>query len=119
MSCNSGSRCAHDVSLVDSSDPIPSMGLGIVEGVSGHAFARFPSDQLHGLNDAIDDLMLDSRVLALSVLSNEDGVDVVVGRLVALDGRTWSNVCKEVEGTSEGQVEGYVAFADCAVETAY
>jgi hypothetical protein len=81
------------------------MNLGIVERVSCHSLTRSPGDKLDGLNDAIDDLVLDTRVFALSVLSNEDGVDVVVGRLVTLDGHARSNVCKEIEGTSEGQVE--------------
>ena len=59
--------------------------------------------------------MLDTRVFALSVLSNEHGVNIIIGRWVALDGCAGSNICKEVEGTSEGQVEGYVAFANCEV----
>ena len=36
------------------------MGRSIVERVPGYALARFPSDELDGLNDAINDLVLDS-----------------------------------------------------------
>ena len=92
------------------------MRLGMVKRVSGHALACFPSDELDGLDYAINNLMLDTRVFALSVLSNEDGVDIVVGRFVALDGCAGSDIRKEVEGTTEGQVQGYVAFANCGGE---
>lgn len=102
---------------MDSSDFVPSLRLGIVKCVSGHALACFPSDELDGLDYAINNLMLDTRVFALSVLSNEDSVDIIIGRFVALDGGAGPNVCKEVEGTSEGQVKGYVAFANCEAET--
>ncbi len=85
----------------------------MVKRVSGHTLARFPSNELDGLDYAINNLMLDTRVFALSVLSNEDGVDIIIGGFVALDGCAGSNIRKEVEGTTEGQVEGYMAFANC------
>lgn len=85
----------------------------MIKRVSGHALACFPSNELDGLDYTINNLMLDTRVFALSVLSNEDGVDIIVGGLVALDGCARSNICKEVEGTTQSQVEGYVAFANC------
>jgi hypothetical protein len=98
---------------VDSSDSVPSLRLGIVKCVSGHALTCFPSDELDRLDYTINDLMLDTRVFAFGVLSNEDSVNIIIGRFVAFDGCAGPNVCKEVEGTSEGQVEGYVAFANC------
>jgi hypothetical protein len=104
---------------VDSSDSVPSLSFGIVKRVSGHPFACFPSDEFDGLDHATDNLMLDTRVFAFSVLSNEDGVDIIIGRFVALDGCAGSNICKEVEGTSEGQVKGYVAFANCEAEVEF
>jgi len=114
--CNSIIRCAHDVSLVDSSHFVPSLRLGIVECVSGHALACFPSDELDGLNYTVNNLMLNTRVFALGVLSNEDSVNIIIGRFVAIDGCARPNMCKQVEGTSEGQVEGYMAFANCEAE---
>ena len=95
------------------------MRLGMVKRVSGHALACFPSDELHGLYYAINNLMLNTRVFTLSVLSNEDCVDIIIGRFVALDGCAGSNIRKEVEGTTEGQVEGYVALANCGVEAKF
>jgi hypothetical protein len=58
-------------------------------------------------------LVLDSRVLSLSVLTDDDRVNTVVGGLVALDGAARPDVGVEVEGTAEGQVEGDVALSDC------
>ncbi len=57
-------------------------------------------------------LVLDTTVLSLSVLSDENGVYVVVWGLVAGDGNTWSNVGEERKGSTEGQVEGDVTLAD-------
>ena len=56
--------------------------------------------------------MLNARVLSLGVLTDEDGVDIVVGGLVALDRNTGTDVGKEVEGTAEGQVERDVSLAN-------
>jgi hypothetical protein len=36
--------------------------------------------------------VLNTRILSLGVLTDENGVDVVVGGLVSLDGNTWSNI---------------------------
>lgn len=49
-------------------------------------------------------LVLNTRVLSLRVLTYENSVNVVVWRLVALDGHTWPNVGEEVECTTQGQV---------------
>ena len=95
------------------------MRLGMVKRVSGHALACLPSNELHRLDHAINNLMLDTRIFALSVLSNEDGVDIIIGCFVALDGCARSNIRKEVEGTTKGQVEGYVAFANCGAEAEF
>jgi hypothetical protein len=59
-------------------------------------------------------LVLDTRVFSLGVLTDEDGVDVVVRRLETLDGNARADVGEEGEGSSEGEVERDVAFADCA-----
>ena len=56
--------------------------------------------------------MLDTRVLALGVFADENGVDVVVGGLEALDGYTGPDVREEVESAAEGKVKGDVALAD-------
>lgn len=56
--------------------------------------------------------MLNSRVFTLGVLSDQDGIDVVVVCLVAGDGPAWSQVGEEVEGSSEGKVERDVSLAN-------
>jgi hypothetical protein len=58
--------------------------------------------------------VLDTRVLSLGVLTDEDGVDVVVRRLETLDGDARADVGEKGEGSSEGEVERDVALADCA-----
>jgi hypothetical protein len=57
-------------------------------------------------------LVLDTRVFALSVLTDENGVHVIVCSLVALNGNARTNVGEQVEGAAEGKVEGDMALAD-------
>jgi hypothetical protein len=57
--------------------------------------------------------MLDTRVLPLSVLANENSVDVIVRRLEALDRDAGTDVGEEGEGPAECEVEGDMALADC------
>lgn len=49
--------------------------------------------------------MLDARVLALGVFTDDDGVDLVIKGLVAIDALAGTHVGVEVESPSEGQVE--------------
>ncbi|KAI3488747.1 hypothetical protein L1887_47088 [Cichorium endivia] len=88
---------AHDGSLVDGGDLVAAVLLGVVEGVAGDALGSLVGDELDGLDHAVDDLVLDARVLALGVLTDEDGVDVVVGGLEALDGLAGTDVGEEAE----------------------
>jgi hypothetical protein len=97
---------------VDDADLLAADGLGVLEGEAQDALAGLAGDELDALNDAIDDDVLDARVFALGVLADQDGVDVVVGGLVAGDGAAGSQVGEEVERSSQGQVEGDVALAN-------
>ena len=54
-------------------------------------------DELDGLDDTADDLVLDAGILSLRVLADGDDVDAVVQRLVAVDGHARTNVGEEVE----------------------
>lgn len=56
--------------------------------------------------------MLDAGVLALRVLPDKNGVDVVIRCLEALDRKTRTNVGEEVEGSAKRQVQGNVSLAD-------
>lgn len=55
--------------------------------------------------------MLDARVFSFRILSYQYSVHVVVRSFVASDGFAGADVCKEVEGSTEGKIEGYVPFA--------
>ena len=105
-------RELHDGGLVDDADLLAADLLGVLEGEAEDALGGGAGDELDGLHDAVDDLVLDARVLALGVLADEDGVDIVVGGLVAGDGHAGAEVGEEVEGAAEGEVEGDVALAD-------
>jgi hypothetical protein len=84
----------------------------VLEGKAQDSLRGLTGDELDALDDSINNDVLNSRVLALSVLSDQDGVDVVVGGLEAGDGAAGSQVGKEVEGTAECKVERDVALAD-------
>jgi len=48
------------------------------------------------------DLVLNTRILSFRVFTNENGVDVVIWRLVSGNGNAWPDVGEEVESPSEG-----------------
>lgn len=53
--------------------------------------------------------MLDSRILSFGILTNRDYVDVIVWRLVALDGLTRSHVRKQIK-LSKSKEESQAVF---------
>lgn len=57
--------------------------LGVLEAESQDTLGGAASDELDGLNNTVNDLVLDARVFSLSVLTDEDGVDIVVRSLEA------------------------------------
>lgn len=57
--------------------------------------------------------MLDTRVFSFRVFTNENGVDIIVWRLVPGDGNARPNIGKKVKGPPEGQVEGNMSLSDC------
>jgi hypothetical protein len=97
---------------VDDTDLLATNGLGVLEGISEDTLGGLAGDELDALDDAIDDDVLDAGVFTLGVLSDQDGVDAIVGGLEARDGAAGSQVGEEVEGSSEGEVEGDMALAN-------
>lgn len=95
----------HDVGLVDSGDTVATGLLGIVEGIASATVGGILGDQLDGLDNTIDDLVLNARVLSLGVLADEDGVNVVVGGLESNNRLAGADVSVQVEGTKEGGPE--------------
>jgi hypothetical protein len=102
----------HDGGLVDDADLLAANGAGMLEGESEDALRGVAGDKLDALNDTIDNNVLNARILALGVLTDQDGVDVIVGGLVSGNRAAGTEVGEEVEGTAQSQVEGDVALAD-------
>ena len=108
----------HDGGLVDGAHLLAANVACVLEGVAEDALRGLAGDELDALDNAVHHDVLNSRVLALGVLADEDGVDIVVGGLVALDAAARAHVGEEVEGAAEGQVERDVALADGGCERA-
>lgn len=102
----------HDGSLVHHADLLLVDGTSVLEGEAQHALGGLLGDKLDALHNAIDDDVLDTRVFTLGVLTDQDGVDVVVRGLVASDGSAGTNVGEQVEGTAESKVQRNVSLAD-------
>jgi hypothetical protein len=103
-----------------------------VERISSDSLGSLVRDQLDRLNDTVDNLpnvslpsphpmlenditthlVLNTRVLSLGVLTDQDSVDIVVSGLVSLDGDTWADVGKERECSAEGEVHRDVTLSD-------
>jgi hypothetical protein len=84
----------------------------VLEGIAQNALRGLLGDELDALHDAVDYHVLDARVLALGVLTDQDSINIVVGRLVAGDGLAGSDVGEKIKGPAQGEVERDVAFAD-------
>lgn len=120
----------HDVCLVNSGDALAAARLGVVERILRDTFRGVPSNELDGLDDTVDDLraymifltccvlkvtylVFDTRVLSFSVFTDEDGIDVVVGCLEALNRDARTDIGKKIEGATESQVERDVSLSNC------
>lgn len=101
----------HDVGLVDAGDLLAVVGKGKGKGELGNALRLLTGDDLERLDDARDGLVLETRVLALGVLTDDAEVDVLVARLVARDVLEEDNGGIDVELLAESDVEGAVAGA--------
>lgn len=84
----------------------------VLERKSDDSLRSVAGDEFDGLHNSRYDNMFNSRVFALSVLSNQDSVDIFVRGLVTLDRSAWSNVGVKVEGSSKGQVQRDVSLSD-------
>lgn len=102
----------HDGGLVNDADLGAANGLSVLESISQDSLAGLAGDELDALDDTIDDNVLDTGIFTLSVLSDKDGVDIVVGGLEAGDGAARSEVSEKVEGSSQGQVQRDMALAN-------
>ncbi|CAF3535552.1 unnamed protein product [Fusarium graminearum] len=107
----------HDVGLVDASNLGSAVCEGEREGEPGDTLRLGAGDDLEGLDDTLDALVLKTRVLTLGVLSDDAQVDVLVAGLVAGDVLDQADAGVNVELLSHGDVEALVAgSADGGVE---
>lgn len=105
-------RHLHDGGLVDDADLGAANRLGLLESESEDTLGSFAGDELDALNDTIDNDVLNAGVFTLGVLSDQDGIDIVVGGLETGDGAAGSQVGEEVEGSTKSEVERDVALAN-------
>ena len=57
-------------------------------------------------------LVFNTGVLSLSVLANENGVDVIIRGLESFDRGTGANIGEKLEGAAKCQVQRDVSFAN-------
>ena len=79
------------------------------ESKLGDALRLLTGDDLERLNDAVDRLVLETRVFTLGVLTDDAEVDVLVACLVTRDVLEEDDGSVDVELLTEGNVEGTVA----------
>ena len=104
---------------MDDADLLLADGLRVLEGETEDTLRRLLGDKLDALDDTVDDDVLNAGVFTLGVLTDENGVDVVVGGLVASDGLARTQVGEQVESTTESQVQGDVTLANGGLETLF
>lgn len=105
-------RDLHNGGLVDGQNLGLANGAGVLKGVTQHTLRGLLGDELDRLHNTRDDNVLDTTVLTLGVLSDQDGINAVVGGLVADNGLARADVGEQVEGSAEGQVKGDMALSD-------
>ena len=93
---------------MDARHLLPVVGQGEGEGELGDPLRLGARDDLEGLDHAADRLVLEPRVLALGVLTDDAEIDVAVAGLVAGDVLDQDDGGVDVEFLTEGDVEGLV-----------
>lgn len=101
----------HDVGLVNAGDLLAVVGESKSVGELGNALRLCAGDDLERLDDAIDRLVLETRVLSLGVLTDDAEVDVLVAGLVAGNVLDQDNRSVDVELLTKGDVERLVTGA--------
>lgn len=102
----------HDGSLVDSGNVKTLVGASVFESVTSYSGRSFVGDEFDRLNDTVDNLVFDTGVLSLGVLTDDDRVDVIVRSLESFYGSARTNVGVKRESTTKGKVERNVTLSD-------
>jgi hypothetical protein len=106
----------HDGGLVHDPDLLLVDRARVLEGEAEHPLGGLLGDQLDALHDTVDDDVLDAGVFTLGVLTDQHGIDIVVGSLEARDRPARTQVGEEVEGAAKGKVQGDVSLSDRRLE---
>ena len=101
----------HDVGLVNTGDLLAVVGQSEAEGELGDALGLGAGDDLQGLDDTGDGLVLETGVLTLGVLTDDAQVDILVAGVVTGDVLDQGDGGVDVQLLTEGDVEGLVAGA--------
>jgi hypothetical protein len=99
----------HDVGLVDTGDLLAVVGSSEGEGELGDTLGLHLGDDLEGLNDTGNGLVLETRVLSLGVLTNDAHVNVGVAGGVSGHVLNHDDGRIDVELLTESYVEGLVS----------
>ena len=102
----------HDGGLVHHADLLLVDGLRVLEGEAQHTLGSLLGDELDALHHTVDNNVLNAGVFTLGVLTDQDGVDTIVGGLVASNGAARTDVGEQVEGPAQSQVQGDVTLTD-------
>lgn len=84
----------------------------MLESEAENALTGLTGNELDALDNTVDNNVLNARVFTLSVLTNQNSVDIVIWRLEAGNRAARAQVGEEVEGTTESKVERDVALAN-------
>lgn len=84
----------------------------VLEGEAKNPLRSLLGDELDALHNTIHNNVLNARVFALGIFTDQDSVDIVVGSLVASDRSARTDVGEKVESATEGKVEGNVALSN-------
>lgn len=110
----------HDVGLVDAGNLLAVVGLCESESKLGDSLGLHLGDNLEGLDDTWNRLVLQARVFTLSVLTDEAEIDTGMSGGVAWDVLDENDGGVNVQLLTEGDVEGLMTSAlNWGVEDTY
>jgi len=107
---------SHNVSFVHSGDGASLVVDSVFECEFSYFSAGLFGDELDTLYNTWNNLVLDTGVLSLGVLSNGNQVDILVGGWEALEADARPHISVEAECLSQHQVHAWVAGADWRAE---
>lgn len=99
----------HDVGLVNASNLLAVVCQSKAKSEFGNALRLGAGNDLEGLDDTLDGLMLEARVFTLGVLADNAEIDILVSGLVSGNVLNKDNGSVDIELLAQSDVEGLVA----------